>query len=126
MHCRSRIIAVAGDAGDESNKDSLYEGEVALLRPEVFYPEIAKWNADIFQACDTQGQTELCRDHYTDDTVAVHHWACSWCRGSFCAQEAPIEQVVPTVVRGRHMLQALRHLQAEGHNASLNISRWCC
>jgi mannosyltransferase OCH1-like enzyme len=78
---------------------------IELLPEEYFYPEIAKWNQASFdKACETitdknRRECELLKAHpdglYTNNTHAVHHWQCTWCRGDNAEKYVPLSAIIP-------------------------------
>eukprot|EP01065_Artemidia_motanka_P038192 TRINITY_DN47044_c0_g1_i1.p1 TRINITY_DN47044_c0_g1~~TRINITY_DN47044_c0_g1_i1.p1 ORF type:complete len:934 (+),score=235.41 TRINITY_DN47044_c0_g1_i1:51-2804(+) len=93
---------VGGEASKRGSNRS-----VTMLPSEDLYPEIAKWNADIKAACRDRN-SDLCADRYTNTTVAVHHWQCSWCKHDPCYTKSDIRSIVPEAVLGQDVLAATR------------------
>eukprot|EP00668_Euglena_longa_P011243 GGOE01013631.1.p1 GENE.GGOE01013631.1~~GGOE01013631.1.p1 ORF type:complete len:417 (-),score=22.98 GGOE01013631.1:70-1320(-) len=77
---------------------------IKLLPEDYFYPEVAKWNiANLERACIiittfNQRECQQLREHpngmYTNNTHAVHHWECTWCRGDRSDSYLPITSLL--------------------------------
>lgn len=67
------------------------DSTVSVLPEEYFYPEVAYWNRENMDKDCARRNDSLAREacaglaafpkgHYTQNTHAVHHWECTWCR----------------------------------------------
>ncbi|RHY63162.1 hypothetical protein DYB26_009039 [Aphanomyces astaci] len=79
---------------------------IVLLDEEYFYPEVAYWNMDNLRRKCTQNQSqsvqqacawlsEFPNGRYTNNTHAVHHWQCTWCRGDDTASYVSLQDIFP-------------------------------
>lgn len=80
------------------------DSSITVLPEEYFYPDIAVWNIDnMKKACSVRTDElakKTCEDlekfptgHRTENTVAVHHWQCSWCGHNKDDKYVSLEQV---------------------------------
>jgi len=77
---------------------------IAFLPEEFFYPEYARWNmANLLKPCQhpSEANREACQwlkdypdGRYTNNTHAVHHWECTWCRGDRALTYQPITRIL--------------------------------
>lgn len=83
--------------------------EVIVYPPEYFYPDIAHWNSEPFDtACrnrDDEAAKEACEwmkkfpnGEYTDNTHAVHHWQCTWCRDAQLTEYGSLDDIFSSPV----------------------------
>eukprot|EP00475_Leptophrys_vorax_P037705 TRINITY_DN6534_c0_g1_i1.p1 TRINITY_DN6534_c0_g1~~TRINITY_DN6534_c0_g1_i1.p1 ORF type:complete len:356 (+),score=77.78 TRINITY_DN6534_c0_g1_i1:795-1862(+) len=72
-------------------------GDLPLLSSNLFYPEIARYNQNILQNCKRMKQYKCKIPEIPDynDSFAVHHWSCTWCRSHTLESSAMIEDLVP-------------------------------
>lgn len=76
---------------EQSNR--AVNGDVVVLDPEYFYPEVAYWNLNnLRKMCSNKSASALVKEscawldtfpqgEFTRNTHATHHWQCTWCRG---------------------------------------------
>ncbi|KAG6619580.1 Inositol phosphoceramide mannosyltransferase 2 [Phytophthora cinnamomi] len=83
--------------------------EVIVFPPEYFYPDIAHWNSEPFDAAcrtrDDAAAKEACEwmqkfpnGEYTNNTHAVHHWQCTWCRDAKLKEYGSLDDIFSTPV----------------------------
>ncbi|KAE9041443.1 hypothetical protein PR003_g6888 [Phytophthora rubi] len=83
--------------------------EVVVFPPEYFYPDMAHWNSEPFDAAcrsrDDEAAKEACEwmrkfpnGEYTDNTHAVHHWQCTWCRDAKLTEYGSLDDVFSSPV----------------------------
>ncbi|KAE8887690.1 hypothetical protein PF005_g6787 [Phytophthora fragariae] len=83
--------------------------EVVVFPPEYFYPDMAHWNSEPFDAACRSRDDEVAKEacewmrkfpngEYTDNTHAVHHWQCTWCRDAKLTEYRSLDDVFSSPV----------------------------
>lgn len=89
----------------------LNDTTVAVLPEEYFYPEIAYWNRPKMDAACASRNDSLAREacaglvanpkgRFTNETLAVHHWECTWWRHEEGPETLDLARIVAQVKRG--------------------------
>eukprot|EP00667_Euglena_gracilis_P012925 EG_transcript_13305 len=108
---------------------------VVAFPEDYFYPEIAYWNlGNMRKACksvsswnekECQALQSFPRGRYTNNTYAVHHWQCTWCRahmdnGTFSIMDVvpPAQLVRPTDDGWLHPPAASQRVGGGKHNGA--------
>ncbi|OWZ15980.1 hypothetical protein PHMEG_00010290 [Phytophthora megakarya] len=84
------------------------QSDVVLFPPEYFYPDIARWNLEpLEKACRERhddAAKEACEwmqkfpnGEFTNNTRAVHHWQCTWCRDANLNDFSPLGDIFESV-----------------------------
>eukprot|EP00475_Leptophrys_vorax_P033220 TRINITY_DN51999_c0_g1_i1.p1 TRINITY_DN51999_c0_g1~~TRINITY_DN51999_c0_g1_i1.p1 ORF type:complete len:364 (+),score=63.11 TRINITY_DN51999_c0_g1_i1:28-1092(+) len=72
---------------------------VTMLPSQYFYPERTAWNEKIRKGCqrlEEEGKY-ICRKSEGAEiwnSFAVHHWACTWCRGHDARKKEDVSEIV--------------------------------
>uniref|UniRef100_A0A7S4DRE6 Alpha 1,4-glycosyltransferase domain-containing protein n=1 Tax=Lotharella globosa TaxID=91324 RepID=A0A7S4DRE6_9EUKA len=98
------------------------QASIVGLDDDYFYPQVAMWNLkNMLRQCDPEAvrddeERSLCRTltkiafnktaGHTENSVAVHHWMCSWCRGVKAETFLPLSSIIPPHASRRPIFQS--------------------